>query len=277
MIKAYFKIIAIIVFTSYNHFPQNIKEWFPDNLNIQPLTANILEPKAGFDFLIAKSQIHLNIGTSRDLYRSSDENSSFSFGADLFTYSLLRSTGEFHFPVDAIDYLFGLNAGYKIKDCNFEYGARFRLSHISAHFVDGNFDYAKNFWRNRRSPQVYSREFIELFPFVKYEDLRLYSGFTYIFNVTPDYLGKEIYQIGFDYYHPDFFSAGISPFSAYDFKLNKIEKFRGNNSFVLGLKFGKHDSKGFSLRFSYFSGSSIHGEYFDLNDNFSSLGFNLEL
>jgi hypothetical protein len=277
MQKSLRKIFVCLLIGVVMNYSQDKKEWFPDNQNIQPFTANILEPKAGFDFLIAKSQIHLNIGTSRDLFRYSDENSSFSIGADLFTYSLLRSTGEFHFPVDAIDYLFGLNAGYKIKDCNIEYGARLRLSHISAHFVDGNFDYGKNSWRNGRLPQVYSREFIELFPFVKYEDLRLYSGFTYIFNVTPDYLGKEIYQAGFDYYILDFFSKGISPFAAYDFKLNKIEKFRGNNSVVLGIKFGKHDSKGFSIRFSYFSGSSIHGEYFDLNDNFSSLGFNLEL
>ena len=277
MHKTSLTLVFILLCPTFISYSQNNCEWFPGNLNIQPFTANILEPKAGFEFLLGKSQLHLNIGTSQDLYRSFNEKSSLSFGADLFTYSLLRSTAEFHFPVDAIDYLFGLNAGYKIKDCNIEYGARFRLSHISAHFVDGNFDFAKNSWRNGRQPQVYSREFIELFPFIKYETLRTYLGFTYIFNITPDYLGKEIYQLGFDYYLADFISQGITPFAAYDFKLSKIEKFKGNNSIVLGLKFGEYDSKGFSIRFSYFSGSSIHGEYFDLSDTFSSLGFNLEL
>ena len=39
-------------------------------------------------------------------------NSKLSFGADLFTYTLLRSQSDFHFPVDAVDYLFGVNFGY---------------------------------------------------------------------------------------------------------------------------------------------------------------------
>ena len=127
------------------------------------------------------------------------------------------------------------------------------------------------------SPEVYSREFIELFPFIKFESLRLYTGFTYIFNVTPDELGKTIYQLGFDYYYPDAGFGVFSPFIAYDFKLSKIEKFSGNNSFVLGIKFGRYDSKGFSIRFSYLSGKSIHGEYYDINEKYSSVGFNIEL
>ncbi len=258
-------------------FPQSKYEWFPNDLNIQPFTANVIEPKIGFEFLFAKSEITLNVGTSRDFYKVADENSSLSFGADFFTYSLLRSTGEFHFPVDAIDYLFGLNAGYLVKDKDKEYGFRVRLSHISAHFVDGNFDYTTRFWRNGRAPQVYSREFIELFPFFKYENLRLYTGFTYIFNVTPNFLGKEIYQFGFDYYLPEAGFGIFAPFAAYDFKLSKINKFAGNNSIVVGVKFGKYDSKGFSIRFSYLSGKSIHGEYYDINENYSSIGFNIEL
>lgn len=258
-------------------YSQNQKEWFPDNLNIQPFTANIIEPRAGFEFLLGRNEIRLYVGTSRDFYNVSDDNSILSFGADFFTYSLLRSERDFHFPVDAIDYLFGLNAGYRIKDEDKEYGARFRLSHISAHFVDGHFDYGTNKWRNGRTPQVYSREFLEVFPFFKINNLRLYAGFTYIFNVTPDFLGKEIFQTGFDYYFSETGFGIFNPFAAYDFKLSKIKKFSGNHSFVLGVKFGNYNSKGFSIRFSYLSGKSIHGEYFDINENYSSIGFNLDL
>jgi len=277
MMKPFFKIAVAVVIITISLFSQNQKVWFPDNLNIQPFTANVIEPKAGFEFMFSREEIRLNVGTSRDFYNVSDENSTLSFGADFFTYSLLRSERDFHFPVDAVDYLFGLNAGYKIKDEDKEYGFRFRLSHISAHFVDGHFDYGKNTWRNGRSPQTYSREFVELFPFVKFESLRVYAGFTFIFNVTPDKLGKEIYQTGFDYYLWDAGFGIFSPFAAYDFKLSKIEKFSGNNSFVLGVKFGHHDSKGFSIRFSYLSGKSIHGEYYDVNEKYTSIGFNLEL
>lgn len=277
MLKSVSKIFTTIIAAAIYLFPQSKSDWFPDNLNIQPFTANVIEPKAGFEFLLGKSEITLNVGTSRDFYKVTEENSSLSFGADFFTYSLLRSTGEFHFPVDAIDYLFGFNAGYKIKNCENEYGFRVRLSHISAHFVDGNFDYTARFWRNGRLPQVYSREFIELFPFFKYENLRLYTGFTYIFNVTPDFLEKEIYQFGFDYYLPEAGFGIFSPFAAYDFKLSKVDKFTGNNSVVIGLKFGEYASKGFSIRFSYLSGKSIHGEYYDINENYSAIGFNIEL
>ncbi|OGU52801.1 MAG: hypothetical protein A2006_08085 [Ignavibacteria bacterium GWC2_35_8] len=277
MIKTFTQFAAIVLIITIKLFPQSQKVWFPDDLNIQPFTANVIEAKAGFEFLLAKSEIRLNAGTSRDFYKVSDENSTLSFGVDFFTYSLLRSESDFHFPVDAIDYLFGLNAGYKTKDEDKEYGFRLRVSHISAHFVDGHFDYSINSWRNGRSPQVYSREFIEIFPFIKFGSLRFYSGFTYLFNVTPDNLGKEIYQAGFDYYMHNAGFGIFSPFIAYDFKLSKIEKFFGNNSFMLGIKFGHYESKGFSIRFSYLSGKSIHGEYYNIREKYSSIGFNLEL
>jgi len=277
MITTFSKLVFVALLITINLFSQCQKVWFPDDLNIQPFTANAIEAKAGFDIMLAREEIQLNVGTSRDFYRVISGNSSLSFGADFFTYSLLRSERNFHFPVDAIDYLFGVNAGYKITDDDKEYGFRLRLSHISAHFVDGHFDYSTNSWRDGRKPQVYSREFIELFPFVKFENLRLYTGFTYIFNITPKNLGKEIYQAGFDYYFPDAGFGIFSPFVAYDFKISKIGNFTGTNSFVLGVKFGHYDSKGFSIRFSYLSGKSIHGEYYDINEKYSSIGFNIEL
>lgn len=284
----------VSLFASSSSIPQSKKIWFPDELNIQPFTANVIEPKAGFEFLLAKSELRLNIGTSRDFLIMINDNHFLSFGTDLFTYSLLRSESDFHFPVDAIDYLFGINAGYVVREQStktdftaaedteydketFEYGFRFRLSHISAHFVDGHFDYSQNSWRDGRKPQVYSREFIELFPFLKFKNFRLYSGFTLIFNVTPDFLGKQIYQAGFDYYMPYKIFDVFIPFASYDLKISKINQFSGSNSLVFGLKFGQIYSKGFSVRFSYFSGKSIQGEYYDINESYSSLGFNLEI
>ena len=184
-------IILTIVLTS-TIFSQIKKEWFPDELNIQPFTANHLEPKAGFDYLTGNSNILLNVGTSADIFQyTTNNNKVLSFGADLFTFTKLRSEKEFHFPVEAIDYLFGVNAGYKIENNNCEYGARFRLSHISAHFVDGQYDYAKNIWRNGINPHTYSREFLELFPYYKINSLRVYTGLTYLFHVNPELCWKR--------------------------------------------------------------------------------------
>ena len=109
-IYLYFVILLIL---SANNFAQNRVELFPSNLLVQPFTANTLKPKLGFEFKSSKNEISLNVGNSIDiLHYNLDEKSKISLGADLFTYTLLRSQSNFHFPVDAVDYLFGFNFGY---------------------------------------------------------------------------------------------------------------------------------------------------------------------
>jgi hypothetical protein len=253
------------------------EEWFPAQLNIKPFTANILEPKAGFSFMSGESRIRLDISTSQDFYKEENGNTALSFGGDLFTYTRLRSESDFHFPVEAIDYMFGFNGGYKVVNEIYEYGFRLRLSHISAHFVDGKYDTKIQNWGDGDRPRVYSREFIEFISYSRYKGFRIYAGLTYLFHVTPKNIGREIYQLGFDYYM-NWINTGIFvPYIAYDFKLNKIDVLAGNNSFTAGIKFGKTFGKGISLAYSYFSGRSIQGEYYDRNESYSAIGINLDL
>ena len=251
-------------------------EWFPAGIHIQPFTANFLEPRARTSFMIGKNELRLDIGATADLFHYKKGNKTLSFGSDLFTYTRLRGEKDFHFPVETIDYLFGINAGYKVIVNDKEYGFRLRISHISAHYVDGHYDYSINYWRNYITPRVYSREFVELFPFYRINSLRIYAGLTYLFHVNPDRVGKGIYQLGFDYFLTSL-SDFFSPFIAYDFKVGKIEKFYGNNIISAGLKFGNYNSKGISVMFSYYSGKSVHGELFDLNENYFSFGINTDL
>ena len=82
--------------------------YFHADLNIQPFTANILEPKAGFLFSMDNNKLRLDISTSRDIVKWYDDDETISIGADLFTFTRLRSTDNFKFPVETIDYLFGL-------------------------------------------------------------------------------------------------------------------------------------------------------------------------
>jgi hypothetical protein len=271
-------ILVILIFLSNIGFAQWKQELFPSKLNIQPFAANFLEPKAGFLTALNQNHLRLDISTTRDLAHWSKEDEMISVGADLFTFTRLRSTNDFKFPVETIDYLFGLNAGYKNRLCeNNEVGLRFRLSHISAHLVDGAFDLQNNQWRNDREPIVFSKEFIELFPYYRINSLRFYLGFTYIFHIIPNEIKKGIYQAGFDYYATEIGSDFVTPFVAYDFKLNGINKYVGNNIISAGIKFGKWNERGFSLYYTYISGKSIHGEFFDLNENYSSIGFNFDL
>lgn len=270
-------ILMLFSFSSIS-FTQWQQDLFPSDLNIQPFTANILEPKAGFLFSMDNNKLRLDISTSRDIIKWYDDDETISIGVDLFTFTRLRSTDNFKFPVETIDYLFGLNAGYKkqLSDEN-ELGLRFRLSHISAHFVDGQYDAENQEWRDGREPFVFSKEFVELFPYYRMNSFRAYVGLTYIFHVIPEDIKKFNIQLGFDYFATQFGSGSITPFVAYDFKLAGNETYVGNNIFSVGVKFGNWNSKGLSLYYTYISGKSIHGEYYDVNENYSAVGFNFEL
>jgi hypothetical protein len=257
--------------------PQSETGWFPAGLNIRPFTANVLEPRAGVSYLTNLNSLELNIGTSSDIYRVNNKNSILSFGADLFTFTRLKSQGDFKFPVKTIDYFFGINSGYKVVSSRSEYGFRIRISHISTHLADGSYNHDTGQWENGTEPFVYSREFIDLFPFYQVGSLRTYAGFTYMFHVIPDVFKREMYQAGFDYYLTALHLKLFSPFIAYDFKLTGIEKYTGNNVIAAGIKFGRYSGKGLSILYSYTTGKSIHGQYYNLIENYSSIGVNLDL
>lgn len=273
-------ILLIILIYSVEVESQTNVVLFPSALNVQPFTANIIEPMAGFSFHLGKEELKLDIGKTQDIFHYEFDNHNISVGADFFTYSKLHATKEFHFPVDAIDYLFGINGGYKsiINNSDFisEYGFRFRLSHISAHLVDGRFDNKIAYWQDSLKPEVYSREFIELFPYLMIKQFRVYTGFTYLLHTSPQGIGKDSYQLGFDYYLTDIVSPNITPFLGYDFKLTNIFYYAGNNSIVAGIKFGNKRGKGISLRYHFYSGYSFYGQFFTNKVTFSSIGLNFE-
>ncbi len=251
---------------------------FPAELNVQPFIAGGLEPRLGFFFHVNESALRLDIGNTMDFaHFNLTGNGVLSAGADLFTYTLLRGESNFHFPVDAIDYLFGINFGYKMTFDESEFGARFRLSHISAHFVDGHYDGKAQKWRDDHNPRVFSREFLEFIPFYRRGIFRFYGGFSYLFHVDPGDLGKDSYQTGMEIQGNFIFGEKITPFFAYDFKLVNIYSYTGINSLTLGFKYGKMRSRGVSLYFSYYSGKSLHGQYFEQNNEYAALGINLDL
>lgn len=270
-------VLFLILFSNYL-FSQTTTEWFPSELNIQPFTANFLEPRNGFMIALDDNQLRLNIGTSRDIVQIVTQTKNISIGADLFTYTRLRGEDNFKFPVETVDYLFGLNTGYKIIDNNKEFGARFRFSHISAHLVDGRYDAQSGNWTDGREPFTYSKEFFELFPYYRIDGFRIYLGLTYIIHISPTIINNGIYQIGFDYYILKLSNGFVSPFIAYDFSLSGINDiYTGNNIIKIGVKLGEPLERGFSILFAYYSGKSVHGEFFDLNEKYISVGFNLDI
>jgi hypothetical protein len=269
--------LLLFLFLIVQHNSAQKVIFFPSALNIKPFTANTLEANLGFQFKLNSNELLLNIGNSIDVLHFNCGNGNISVGADLFTWTLLRKEDNFHFPVDAVDYQFGINFGYINNWKSFSYGFRGRISHISAHFVDGHYEGVLKIWRDGLNPRVYSREFVELLPFIKYRGLRFYAGFTYLFNVDPSSIKKDNYQLGFDYYFKNRFTKYFTPYIGYDLRIVHLDEYSGNNSFVLGIKFGKVEGRGLSLQYNYYSGKSLHGEYFNYTEKFSSLGLKLDL
>ena len=273
-----FKLISLfILILRLNSFAQIVAEWFPTDLNIQPFTAHFLEPKTGFDYLFDLEKVRIDIGTSRDIIHWNSEQNKFSVGADFFTYTRARSEANFKFPVETIDYLFGVNGGYKNNSENSEWGARLRFSHISAHLVDGYYNSNSGSWLNKKEPFVYSKEFFELISYYKIYGLRVYGGITYNIHIIPEEIKKSIFQVGFDYYAEPLKTSLFIPFVAYDFKLTGIQEYSGSNILSAGIKFGEPASRGFSILASYFSGKSVHGEFYYLNENYWTIGVNLDI
>jgi hypothetical protein len=280
-------VLILIAIIKINSIAQTTAEWFPADLNIQPFTANFLEPKTGFQYLFDLENVRIDIGTSHDIIHWKNAEETFSFGADFFTYTRARSENNFKFPVETIDYLFGINASYKkyfsTKGGNdWEWGIRIRLSHISAHLVDGRYQSNTEDWIDGREPFVYSREFIELFPFISNLGLenslvRMYAGVTYNFHLIPKDIKKVNLHYGNEFYLGIFSIWDIIPFIAYDFKLAGTDKYVGNNIISAGIKFGHPKSRGFSILASYFSGKSVHGEFYNFNESYVTIGINLDI
>ena len=83
--------------------------FFNSDLLFNPVEAAVFESKNGVIKFTDTKNLRLDIGATMDIAGLKNGNTDYSVGADLFTFSNLRSESNFKFPVDAIDYLFGIN------------------------------------------------------------------------------------------------------------------------------------------------------------------------
>ncbi len=246
-------------------------------LQFRPLVANVYEPRVGILSQLDKNLLRLDIGNSIDLiqYHNSVDSAVYTVGSDFFTYTLLRGEQGFHFPVDASDYFFGINVSYRKPVNSGVLSSRLRVSHISSHFVDGHYDNTTASWKDGRAPTVYSREFLDVvgaWESEGYENLaRVYLGASYLFHVDPKDLPRFSSYGGGELYRPT--SSMLNPYLAYQVTLMKVSELSIRHSIQLGVKLGSVTRRGLDVFASYFSGYSIHGEYFNVKDNYFALGF----
>jgi hypothetical protein len=251
-----------------------------------PLLADPLEPRIAVMPSLAHRTLQLDIGSSADLWHNKERN--FSVGADFGTFSLLRRSDNFKFPVDTIDYLFGLNTSWNTPIRNTtlpfdQFSARARFSHISAHFEDGHYNAGTGNWIQGDCPFpipfVYSREFLNVVLALSSPKHRIYAGYQFIYHSIPDGIAPHSFQAGGE------LSTSANTYIAADFKLLPIwqsslvatQGYRGTWNLQAGMRLKEIGLERVRLTCNYFSGMSRHGMYFYRPESFSSAGIIIDL
>lgn len=292
MIVALLSIIAPAVAQSQEEL--NFVGW---ERAVRPPYAGKYESRIGGWRESENDKLRLDIGASVDLLSYSEANqepgtmvprlsssSKTTFGADFFTWTRLRAAGGFKFPVEAVDYYFGLNASRHYYNALLS-DIRLRVAHISAHLVDGD----PSFTDPAQQYITYSREFVDAM--IGFNgmwmigdrtpddfEFRPYAGALWLFHTIPDTLGAVTPYAGVDAtwaIKEDFVPLTIK--GGYEARLNTELEPIGEHHLRLGLKFGRVNSNGVTIEGSYNSGRSQYGQHFSRRERFFSLGFMIEM
>lgn len=264
------KILLIIILSSVFLFAE-------DRIFEAPIGAQI-EARIGTYYLINDDKMRLDIGNTFDLMKLyENDNLQINSGADLMTFTRLRSVGKFKFPVETTDYYFGVNSTLIQKTDNGKFfSGRVRVAHISSHLIDGLAEDGVFI----RMPYVYSREFVDLIAAYNMHlkervKLKFYVGANFIFSTIPDEVNKVEPQIGVDIKHI-IFNPKLEFVIALDHRLlGQNNVFRGSNSIQTGLNYTTSENTSIFFGYYFFSGQSIHGMFIRENDQYHGLGIQL--
>ncbi len=264
------KLISLFVFSLA------VTPLFAEHPLFKALVANPLEARIGCMVEIPRQKLRLDIGHSFDLMQiDSSATMQWNAGGDFMTYTRLRSEGRLKFPVETVDYYFGVNSSCHWLRDDHRWSARARLAHISAHLADGLADTAGTL---HPKPYVYSREFLELIGAYEWKTYRLYAGCTGVFSNhnTEPRINLVIPQIGAEARYK--VSADMSAFAAYDLKLSGIS---GTSSLVhaaqAGLSLSQRNGYDVIVSSYYYHGLSLHGLFYATVDDYWGLGFQVGL
>lgn len=235
-------------------------------------------PRIGAAYEPERERLRLDIGGTIPLLRSvvskqSEGRIEAEIGADFFTWSRLRSEESFKFPVEAVDYYFGLYATASDAWLFGDHPERswrvvptFRIAHISAHLVDGD-----TLFGTASDPFVYSREFVELLGEIEWRsedrDLLIRSGLgaRALFHAIPDVDNAVSPFLWID--------GSYRPSSALPLTLQAGYWLRLDNEFSsqlgtliehrlrLAVLLAGVDQAGVSIETGYHRGRSVYGHY----------------
>ena len=245
-----------------------------------------MEPQVSVMPWIGQRFLNLDIGTSADLYQSNSKN--FAIGVDFATWSLLRESDNFKFPVDAVSYLFGINSSWKEKISNQtlpfdEFSGRVRLSHISAHFEDGHYEPDGSGWIPEPGgpaiPFTYSREFLDLVLALSAPGHRIYAGYQYIYHTLPDGINPNSFHAGGELSTPGntYIAADFKLLPVWQSSLQETRGYRGTWNLQAGMRLNAIGLEKVRVTCNYFSGMSTQGMYFYHPESFTTLGMIIDI
>jgi len=251
-----------------------------------PLPADPMEPQVSVMPWVGKRFLNLNIGTTADLYQSNSKK--FAIGVDFGTWSLLRESDNFKFPVDAVTYLFGLNTSWKEKISNEtlpfdEFSGRVRLSHISAHFEDGHYEPDGSGWipepGGPNIPFTYSREFMDLVLALSAPGHRVYAGYQYIYHTIPEGINPNSFHAGAELSTPGntYLAADVKLLPVWQSSLQETRGYRGTWNLQAGMRLNAIGLEKVRVACNYFSGMSMQGMYFYHPESYTTLGVIIDI
>jgi hypothetical protein len=284
------RILALVVLAASSATAQTFEEY---HHTVEAPYAGRYEARIGGSSEPSHEKLRLDIGASIDVLSVRDSTNvverfgatTLSLGADFFTWSRLRSEPNFKFPVEAVDYYFGVNAALRLArsagHAPLISEVRMRFGHVSAHLVDGDPAFADTSFGG---PVVYSREFFDGLVAANGERLaraigmagsaiRPYLGVVYVVHTVPELAAKATPYIGLDGYIEPAASLPYIVKAGYELRVNtELEPAIAEHHARLGVKIGRPHSNGVVVETAYFSGRSLYGQSFGREESYLSIG-----
>ena len=251
----------------------------PHNPVFSDPIANPFEARIGSMYQVSDERLRLDIGASMNWMRDTlmalgVSDLHVELGADFMTWSRLRVETNFKFPVETIDYWFGVHANIGAEGSPWQ--GRVRVAHISSHVVDGALTSSG---RLVPEPFVYSREFVEVLIAHRpaaFPDVRFYGGMTAVWATQPDDCDPFIPQAGVDVQVP--MGGPWSFYGGNDVRLVGIrDRYHHATAWQAGVKLANANGTGLLLSLYRYLGRSLHGMYYQDFDDYYAVGFQLLL
>ena len=262
-------IVCALIPLMLSLYPAQAVTWrfaSPQQRLFRPLLADPTETRFGVYPYLNKNRLEGDIGGSWEAFDVSWDNSwptRLRVGIHSGVFTSLRKDGV-TYPLDTADFLIGIHTDLQ-KGL---FTGRFEFAHVSAHLADG--------FKGTRPPITYSREDFTLYGAYQWPHIRLYTSLRLSNHAIPD-TRKWRLQAGGELISRRLFGHMPRSYLAYDLRLFRDNGIVANQTIQAGILIHNTDRVGLRLAFIVHTGRNEHGQFHDLNDQYTGLGLFFDL